>query len=501
MLRKIELSTYIPKNRNNSIYTMDKNFMRQAKSVFLNGGKLDFPLLGIFVFINLIVLINAFLHHPKIGYDVVHNISYIQILFDRLPSKQDTPEFFSPPLPYILPAIFDKACEIVHDDQPHILLNNNSYLIQSCRTVDGKFAQYLNVLLSVTTLYFVLLICNYIKPGNRFYKISTLALISVLTVYYKTFSQVRGEPYVVFFVVVSAYLLLNLLDVLPQKRTFLALGVSLGLLILSRQWGFFIFPAIALSGIWLLVKDYHKALQLIKPIMVSFILAAFIGGWFYVHLYIQNGTMTAFNIEKNQRLTFNQFLSLTRKTGIKSLDIFKEPIRPNFAGEPIPLFYSDVWGDYWGYFTYIKENSTYGEQGLDNAKEMGPYLGTVNLFSVVPTLILAAGWLLGALRMFNFKKPFSIEYAGTTLLFFIATASIIGFTVFVINYYVIAETTLKASYILQFFVILAFLGADFLEFVRTNFRPLYILVLVILGFVFLHNLPAFITRYILLPWS
>ena len=117
-------------------------------------------------------------------------------------------------------------------------------------------------------------------------------------------------------------------------------------------------------------------------------------------------------------------------------------------GEPVPIFYSDTWGDYWGFFTYIKLKSTYGEQGFGNANEMGNYLGRVNLFSIIPTVVLGAGWLLAALRMFNFKKSFSIDDASVTLFFFIATISIIGFTVFVINYYTLDDSTLKASYIL-----------------------------------------------------
>ena len=478
---------------------MFKETVGQLRSVFINDRKLDLPLLGLFVLINLIVFINAVLHNPKIGYDAVHHLTYLQVLFDRLPTQQDTPEFFSPPLPYILPAIFDKACEIARDDQPHVPLNDQSHVIFSCRATDGKFAQSLNVMLSIATLYFVLLICNATRPGNRFYKISMLALISVLTVYYKTFSQVRGEPYVIFFVVLSAYLLLKLLVKPSQKSIVIALGISLGLLILSRQWGFFIFPAIILAGIWLLAKDYSKAVLLIKPVAMAFILSMLVGGWFYVHLYLQYGTITAFNIENNQRLPLDDFLPLIRKTRIKNLDLFKEPIRPNFAGEPTPIFYSDTWGDYWGFFTYIKLKSTYGEQGFGNANEMGNYLGRVNLISVIPTVILGAGWLLAALRLF--KKSLSVDHAGTTLFFFIATVSIIGFTVFVINYYTLDDSTLKASYILQFFVALTFPGADFLEWVRKSFRPLYALALMLLGSVFLHNLPAFITRYISFPWG
>ena len=234
---------------------------------------------------------------------------------------------------------------------------------------------------------------------------------------------------------------------------------------------------------------------------MTFILSMLVGGWFYVHLYVQYGTITAFNIENSQRLPLDDFLPLIRKTRIKNLDLFKEPIRPNFVGEPVPIFYSDTWGDYWGFFTYIKHKSTYGEQGFGNANEMGNYLGRVNLFSVIPTVVLGVGWLLAAIRLFNVKKSFSIGDAGITLFFFIATTSIIGFTVFIINYYTLDDSTLKASYILQFFVVLTFLGADFLELVRKRFRPLYTLALILLGFVFLHNLPAFITRYILFPWG
>ncbi|MBT3323140.1 MAG: phospholipid carrier-dependent glycosyltransferase [Anaerolineae bacterium] len=405
---------------------MYKKIKQQMTAVFSNDGKLDIPLIGIFVVINIIVLVNAVFHHPKIGYDVSNHLTYMQTILDGMPNHDDTPEFFSPPLPYVLPAFFDKACELVYDDEPHIPINSGGHIIFSCRKSTGKFAQSLNVLLSFSTLFVILLICEYLRPHNRFYKFSTLFLFSLLTVYYKTFSQARGEPYVVFFIVLSAYFLLRTLDPKPKKTTFVFLGISLGLLILSRQWGFFIFPAIAFSGIWLIIKKQQEALKLIKPLMGSFIIAAFLGGWFYLYLYIQHGSFTAFNIEENQRMSFDEVVSLTRKTRIKNMDLFRNPIRPNFYYEPIPVFYSEIWGDYWGYFTFIKEKSYYGDLGLGNSTEVGPYLGRVNFISIIPTLILGMGWLFGAYKLFERKKPFSIEDAGSALFFFISTSSIIA---------------------------------------------------------------------------
>ncbi len=278
------------------------------------------------------------------------------------------------------------------------------------------------------------------------------------------------------------------------------LGLSLGLLILSRQWGFFIFPAIFFSGIWLWIKNRTTARKLIKPLISSFAIAALVGGWCYVHLYIQYGTITAFNIEANQRIPIDEAYKLIRKTRIKDMDLFREPVRPNFYYEPTPVFYSETWGDYWGYFTFIKEKGYYGDLGLGNGSEMGPYLGRVNFASILPTLILGAGWSLAVLRLLNIKKPFSIEDTGSTLFFFIATSSIVGCAIFVLNYYVLSEPTLKATYIIQFFVVLSFLGADFLEWMRLKFSPLYTFVLFLLGLVFLHNLPAFFSRHVLFPW-
>jgi hypothetical protein len=481
---------------------MKKAFIQSVKSIFMYSQKLDWPVLGLFVLINLLVLVNATLHHPKIGYDAVDHITYMQVLFDRLPDANDTLEFFSPPLPYYLPSIFDKACEIVLNDQQHIPLYQNSYYIHSCRFADGKFAQYINFLISIVTIYFILLICDYIKPSNRFYKISVLMQIALLTVYYRTFSQVRGEPYVALFIVIASYLLIRLFDAKKTSgKIVIALGLSLGALILSRQWGFFIFPAILLTGIWLLLQEYHRAVQLIKPVIVSLVLCAVLGGWFYIHLYVQNKTFTAFNIEQNQPMSPEQIWKVIRITRLKNSELFKKPIRPSFVGDINSIFYSDTWGDYWGFFTYIKDKSMYGEQGLGNSDEMGSYLGQVNLFSTVPTFLFVGGWLMAFVRLFRRKKTVFVDQFSSAFFFFLSFFTIVGFAFFIVNYYVLDDSTLKTSYILHFFIILTFLSADLLETIRSRSRFVYFSILFLFAVVFFHNLPAFVTRYIYFPWS
>jgi hypothetical protein len=60
----------------------------------------------LFVLVNGIALFNALFHDPAVGYDASEHLKYIQVLArGRLPGPEDTAEFFSPPLPYLAPAL------------------------------------------------------------------------------------------------------------------------------------------------------------------------------------------------------------------------------------------------------------------------------------------------------------------------------------------------------------------------------------------------------------
>jgi hypothetical protein len=54
---------------------------------------------------------------------------------------------------------------------------------------------------------------------------------------------------------------------------------------------------------------------------------------------------------------------------------------------------------------------------------------------------------------------------------------------------------IKATYIIQLFIALLFLFAGFMEVIRRKSPLAYNLILFILILVFIHNLPAMITRY------
>ena len=439
------------------------------------------------------MLINAILQHPKIGYDVGQNLNYIQVLPDRLPSDHDTSEFFSPPLPYFLPSRFDMICE-QHAPDALQTYNGLNYS-NTCRTYDGKFAQGFNVLLSIGTTILLLMIAEQIKPGNRFFKISTLMMLALLTVYYKTFSQVRSEPYLVFFIALSIFLIIEILKSTSfNYKLIIATGISLGCLVLSRQWGFFIFPAIFLLVIWVFVQDRQIGWLRTKQFFLIGILSAIVGGWFYIHLYLDYGTFSAFNIKQPKYPSTEEASLFFRQTELQGLKLFQKPVRPVFDHQSFfAIMYSETWGDYWGYFTFIKPGSAPDNTG--NQTAIAPYLGQVNLASVFPSLLLLVGFLFGVIHISQFRKSLTLERASFIFITLLALSSILGYLWFVYRYFMQTNLVIKATYIIQFFMVLLFLFAGFMEVIRKRSQFAYNLILFLMILVFIHNAPAMITRY------
>ena len=463
---------------------------------FQNSGKrVDLRLVSVFVLINLIVAVNAFIHNPEMGYDAEGHLDYITTLPAKLPTFAESTEFFSPPLPYFFPSLVYQSCHRVYADQ-----NIVDYRNFDCRKLAGKFAQGLNVLLSLGTTYLFLLIADRLRSGRANSRLMALVLFGLLTVYYKTFAQVRGEPYVAFFCLLAVFLLMDSIqkDGLTWKNAIL-LGVTLGLLILSRQWGFLVYPAILvwLGLIWL--NDRQLGLRLGKFVGMSLAVSLLVGGWFYLYLYSNFGSFTAFN---QPRLGFsfsNKPLSFYRSTGLGDFQLFKDPLRPRFDNQFLPSFYSDLWGDYWGFFVYVRDNSYLGVVGMGNREEIAPYLGRVNLAGVIPSLIFLGGGLAGIARLTNVRRRRGkLEYSGLfdNLLVLIILFSLAGFLYFVITVpNAVQGDTVKATYMVHMLVLLPLLGAEFMGRIKARFPRVHNLIAISLVLVFIHNLPAMISRY------
>jgi hypothetical protein len=159
-----------------------------------------------------------------------------------------------------------------------------------------------------------------------------------------------------------------------------------------------------------------------------------------------------------------------------------------------PTFYSDTWGDYWGYFTVIQQDFLSFKA---TGKEMIPYMGRVNLVSIYPSLILLAGFLGGGIALIKGLRSKEIHPEQLFLAFLFMTIGIswIGYLWFLISYTFHDGVNNKATYMIQIFMALPILASMFMEKIRTINSTIYKLGMLVLLLVFIHNLPAMITRY------
>ncbi len=464
-------------------------------------GWLDKILLAVCLLVSGLVFVNAFLHNPYYGYDAHDHINYVISLSSngRLPVKAETGQYYSPPLPYVFPAL---------------LVDLHAGLWKAL-----KLAQFLNALLAVGVIYYLLKICEFIALEDRYLKLVSVLMLGVLPVFYRSFALVRGEPFLAFLGVFVVYIsgLIFLRHEYTVRNTVL-LGMALAAAILSRQWGFFFLPPVLVFAVWLSRKENHLVLKPLAVVLGSLSLAVLIGGWFYVQLFEQYGTFTAF--DRNPVESPAQYLPSLFSVDSTSLALFTDPIRPSLSGRFFPIVYADSWGDYWGYFLVYVRHSGSGEyddgrlfQNLTrtsplpsdvstNRFSINTYLGWVNAVSIIPSLLFVGGLIYGlvVLFWFIFGRPDANDaFALTALITMMCGLSLLGFVWFVIRYQYPSQNgdLIKATYLLQAYPFLALLAGVFLERVRLISSKGWFVVMVLIAAALIFNLPAMITRYVL----
>lgn len=466
---------------------------------FMHQGKPDPLLILLFIAIQALVLVNNVRHNPEMGYDAEQHLYILYVMPGRLPTPVDSDEWFSPPLPYLLPSLADKVC------MADIPAPETVESINICTKAAGKVAQLINWFLSLGLGWLMLSTAGLMIPGSRWGKFSTLGLLAILTVYYKTFAQVRGEPYVAFFALLTVWLVFRLIQNRADAhwKNGIPIGLALGGLALSRQWGLMLFPALAGLAVWLWLVERRSGWRVLQVIFTAFAVSAIVAGWFYLYLYLTYGSLTAFNRQPTAHFSFsNQPRSFYRHFALDEGQLFTIPTRRSFDNLLFPIFYSDTWGDYWGYFVFIRDKSYLGELGYDNQAQITPYLGRVNLVSLIPSAlflagVLAGGWaMVGTLAHSKYRTP-NLQ---RTFLFLIGASTTIIYLYFLIRYPEPPQgTTIKPTYVLHALLMLPLLGADIMERLRLSWPRIYFCLMILLGLVFLHNLPAMITRYIDAP--
>ncbi len=475
-----------------------KKIIRVFLQPFRSENGFNVGLILIFLLINGIVFVNACLHDPRIGYDATEHLRYIEAFSQlRLVRPEDSIEFFSPPFPYLFPALL-------------VSLTGMEVFWAA------KMSQYLNFFLSVGSTWYLIKVCHLINPKSTL-KLGALVFLGILPVYYKTFAFVRGEPYVVFFVVVMVYYVLQIS--IKEQYTLAngtALGITMGLCALSRQWGFFLFPSIFLFLIykWFCLPRWRKSIA--KILCLCSVLIIVISGWFYISLNQRYGSITAFNRSSKTQFSFNN-QPWKFYIGVNPELLFKNPVRPNFPNQLIPIFYSEIWGDYWGYFSIYgidtrKPEFLNGYEVIEvlsegrqpdwlktNYEIFSAYLGRVNIISIFPSVLIPVSFVFAVMAIIDKRKNSQVSIHQKELYSFLLLTIVTicaGYLWFLIMYPNLGKgDTIKATYLLHVFPLAAILVGVFLEYINKKSKYFFGMIIGGLALIFVHNFLAMITHF------
>ena len=424
-----------------------------------------------------ILIYNIFHFNPILGYDAEAHFNYVDYLSRylpselRLPSSDETREFFNPPLGYLIPSIAQVFCRNII---------TSSDLLLNCQPIYGKVTQIFQSFLYIFTILINLYTLKLFNKSQSIFNVSYLILVSLLAVNYRTISMIRGEPYILFFL--SLFILLiykaDNSDYDFNFKLIFFTGIVIGSIALSRQWGFLLFiPLIVL----LIYKNSKRNYLIFWS--ASSLIGALLSSWFYIGLYKNYGSFTAFNMESKGFSFSNQNLSFYIPDMSQLEYLFTKPIRPNLNNQFISIIYSDLWGDYWGYFTFTSRFLNDGRNQLN----IGDYLARVNIVSIITTLIIICFCYLTYKK---YKSNFIIQYIN-----FAWIISFTGYLIFTIAFPDSTGDTIKSTYIIQAFHLMVFLASIYFYDLKRLNKKIYNGILIILVVIYIHNFQSYLSHF------
>ena len=446
--------------------------MKSSKFTYTN-----FIFFGISLSTIFILIYNILYFNPILGYDAEAHYAYINYLSRylprdfRLPTMNETREFFNPPIGYLVPSIAQVICRNVIE---------SSDFLSDCQPYYGKVAQVFQSFMYIATIFINLVTLKSINNSNKLINVGYLILISLLAVNYRTISMIRGEPYILFFMSIFLYLIYK-----HEKSEFefnfkyiFYTGLVIGAIALSRQWGFLLFlPLIFLF--------FSKELNIkyLKLWSLSAFFGAVFSSWFYINLFLRYGTFTPFNLDPRGFSFSNQKLSFYIPNSDHLHYLFTKPIRPHLDNQFISILYSDLWGDYWGYFTFTSRFLDIGRNQL----AIGDYFARINIISAFTSIVII-GLCIKTFR--KYKSRFIVQYLKLAII-----CSFLGYLIFAIAYPDATSDTVKATYIIQLFHLMVFTASIYLNYLEKINRKIYLSIISFLVIAYIHNFQSYLSHF------
>jgi hypothetical protein len=337
---------------------------------------------------------NAYKYPDGAGYDAQEHIQYADLLVHQhqIPGPEARSEYYTPPGFYALAGVATLIGEHVHPGDPH------------------KLAQVLSWLVLLAAAAVLWALARELFPGRPWLQLGALGFFCFLPVVLRVGAMFHPEPLSMLLTAVALLLAARMLGRHDYRwQLAVATGIALGLGQLVRAFSLWTFAAVviacAVARAW-------------RPLILVVIATAVVASPWYIRQAVKYGNPVF------DRPTPREAIWARRPArfyvGLGLPDVLTKPVRPHFVNEAIPTTYSEVWGDYFGFWRGNRERQS--------------FLG------LLPTLLAVAGWLVLLVR--SLRAPPRLAVA------LLPGLGLLGYLYFTVSYPTSDGDVLKASYML-----------------------------------------------------
>ena len=368
----------------------------------------------------LIVLWNAVAYPSGAGYDAASHREYADFLIHhhRLPFRNETPEYYSPPLYYALAGAVTWVGRELGLGDPH------------------KLGQLLNVPAAVGTVLLVAALARLLWPARPWLAAAAAGYVALSPVLDRTASMFHPEPTDLVASALCAYLAARML---VRRRYGAAaaagLGVALGAAEMIRQFALYTLAAIVLAWLAAVWRRPEERRALLRSLAVALAACAVVAGPWYGYRAANYANPVFDRPHSSKPLFERRPARFYTATGLP--DVFRKPYRPHLANLAWPETYSDLWGDWYGVFAWSIQR-----QRTPSPARNG-WLVAQNVVGLVPTALAVGGWLVLLFTGLGRRAPARLLLALAPL------AALGGYLYFAIAYPTPDGDVLKPAFMLS----------------------------------------------------
>jgi hypothetical protein len=336
-----------------------------------------------------VVVYNAF-HYPSVaGYDAELHIQYARTLVTEWRIPTELRNYYTPPGFFLLAG-------------PLVELGDRLGLADV-----GDLGQVLDGLLAVGTAVLVAVLCSIVFPGRRWLRLAAVAFFVSCPIVLKTAAMFHPQPLVAFLAALAVVLCARMLR---DRRYGVGTAVTLGLVVgagqLVRSAGLWAFGVVCIALLVVAVSRKADRRAAIRTLAIVGVLGTLIAlPWYaYLHSRYSNpvfgrgapaGPTVVPTLVPGRSAAPAPFRLVAAAPSIASrrLWFYVDPGLPEVVSGPHrgklspafwPVVYTDMWGDFFG-------NWTWGATQRPMTESVENRLTVQSIVGALPTYLAAAG--------------------------------------------------------------------------------------------------------------